>query len=137
MQLNPKFPVQLKKVYINELVALLELVNDHLTQVDQSYKVIKDKELDQAYRHVRVICKRWNDKVYEMQLSGRTTYTTRVQLQQFVPLYHLYRLLVVGKPVSEFAQQMLYRLDQHYHSLPTGQAGLPPIDYQKQYRKIT
>jgi hypothetical protein len=35
--------------------------------------------------------------------------------------------------VSEFAQQMLYRLDQHYHSLPIAQARL---DYQKQYSKI-
>jgi hypothetical protein len=75
MQLNPKFPVQLKKVYINELVALLNLVNNHLTEVDQSYKKIKDKELNQAYRHVRVVCKRWNEKVNEMQLTGRTTYT--------------------------------------------------------------
>jgi hypothetical protein len=48
MQLNPKYPVQLKKVYINELVELLRLVNAHLDQVDKSYKQIKDKDLDKA-----------------------------------------------------------------------------------------
>jgi hypothetical protein len=137
MQLNPKYPVQLKKVYINELVAFLNLVNNHLSQIDQSYKKIKDQDLDQAYRHIRVVCKRWNEKVNEMQLTGRTTYTTRIQLQQFIPLYHLYRLLVVGQPVSDFAQQMLYRLDQHYQSLLITQAGLVPVNYQRQYRKIT
>ena len=89
MKLNPKFPVQLKKVYLHELAALLNLVNNHLSQVDQSYKKIKDKELDRAYRHVRVICKRWNAKVNEMEQTGKTTYTTRIQLQQFIPLYEI------------------------------------------------
>ena len=133
MLLNAKYPVQLKNVHINELVELLRLVNTHLHQVDKSYKVIKDKELDQAYRQVRKVCKRWSRKVEEMSQAGRSSCTTRLQLQQFIPLYHLFRLLTVGQPVSNFAQQMLFRMDQHYHSLPIREAGTPKLNYQKNY----
>lgn len=125
----------MKKVYINELVELLRLVNNHLHQVDKSYKIIKDKDLDKAYRQVREVCKRWNRKVEDMNQAGRSSCTTKLQLQQFIPLYHLFRLLTVGQPVSDFAQQMLFRMDQHYHSLPISEANKPKLNYLQIYKK--